>query len=81
VDAGTALDIATAAAVVFGVIFGLAEVRQIPRDRRDHAAVDIVGTVQTQKFAGLSSAFFGFRTTLIRTSSAAIRTCSMMLSP
>jgi hypothetical protein len=49
VDAGNALDVATTAAIVFGVIFGLAEVRQVVRDRRDHAAVDIVRTVQTQE--------------------------------
>lgn len=48
-DAATALNIATTAAVVLGVVFGLAEVRQIVRDRRDHAAVDIVRTVQTQE--------------------------------
>jgi hypothetical protein len=48
-DAGMALDIATTSAVVFGVIFGLAEVRQAVRDRRDLAAVDIVRTVQTQE--------------------------------
>lgn len=44
-----ALDIATTSAVVFGVVFGLAEVRQAVRDRRDLAAVDIVRTVQTQE--------------------------------
>jgi hypothetical protein len=30
------------------VVFGLAEARQAVRNRRDHAAVDIVRTVQTQ---------------------------------
>jgi hypothetical protein len=49
VDAGTALNIATTTAIVLGVVFGVAEVRQIVRDRRDHAAVDIVRTVQTQE--------------------------------
>jgi len=44
-DAGLALDMATTAAIVLGVIFGLAEVRLVLRDRRDHAAVDIVRTV------------------------------------
>jgi hypothetical protein len=48
-DAATALNIATTAAVVFGVLFALAEVRQAGRERRDHAAVDIVRTVQTQE--------------------------------
>jgi hypothetical protein len=49
VDAGVALDITTTTAIVLGVIFGMAEVRQVVRDRRDHAAVDIVRTVQTQE--------------------------------
>jgi hypothetical protein len=48
-DAATALDVATTSAVVVGVVFGLAEVRHAVRDRRDHAAVDIVRTVQTQE--------------------------------
>jgi hypothetical protein len=48
-DAGMALDIATTSAIVFGVVFGLAQVRQAVRERRDHAAVDIVRTVQTQE--------------------------------
>jgi hypothetical protein len=48
-DAATALDIALTATIVFGVAFGLAEVRQAMRGRRDHAAVDIVRTVQTQE--------------------------------
>ena len=43
------LDIATTLAIVLGVVFGLAEVRHAGRDRRDHAAVDIVRTVQTQE--------------------------------
>lgn len=44
----TALDLITTLAVVVGVAFGLAELRHAMRDRRDHAAVDIVRTVQTQ---------------------------------
>ena len=48
-DAATALDIATTSAVVLGVAFGLTEIRHAVRDRRDHAAVDIVRTVQTQE--------------------------------
>jgi hypothetical protein len=45
----TILDIVVALAVVLGVAFGLAELRNATRDRRDHAAVDIVRTVQTQE--------------------------------
>lgn len=48
-DAATALDVATTSAIVLGVVFALAEVRHAVRDRRDHAAVDIVRTVQTQE--------------------------------
>jgi hypothetical protein len=48
-DAATALDIATTSAVVGGIAFGLTEIRHAARDRRDHAAVDIVRTVQTQE--------------------------------
>ena len=47
-DLATALDIVVALAVVLGVVFGLAELRHATRNRRDHAAVDIVRTVQTQ---------------------------------
>lgn len=45
----TALDVVVALAVVAGVIFALAELRHATRSRRDHAAVDIVRTVQTQE--------------------------------
>ena len=48
-DLGTALSLITTVAIVVGVGFGLAELRQALRDRRDHAAVDIVRTVQTQE--------------------------------
>ncbi len=48
-DAAMALDIATTSAVVGGVAFGLVELRHATRDRRDHGAVDIVRTVQTQE--------------------------------
>ena len=44
-----AVEIFTAIAVVFGIVFGLMELRQATRSRRDHAAVDIVRTVQTQE--------------------------------
>ena len=54
-DASSGLDLAlvldgvVALAVVAGVVFGLAELRHATRSRRDHAAVDIVRTVQTQE--------------------------------
>jgi hypothetical protein len=48
-DLATALNIITTVAVVVGVGFGLIELRQALRNRRDHAAVDIVRTVQTQE--------------------------------
>jgi hypothetical protein len=44
-----AVEIFTAIAVVIGIVFGLVELRQATRNRRDHAAVDIVRTVQTQE--------------------------------
>ena len=48
-DYALLLNVVTTLAVVFGVFFGLAELRRSARDRRDHAAVDIVRTVQTQE--------------------------------
>jgi hypothetical protein len=48
VDVGLALNVVTTLAILFGVVFGLIELRHAARDRRDHAAVDIVRTVQTQ---------------------------------
>ena len=48
-DLGLVFNVITTLAVVLGVFFGLLEVRQALRDRRDHAAVDIVRTVQTQE--------------------------------
>lgn len=48
-DLPTALNAVATAAVLIGVIFGLAEVRQALRARRDLAAVDIVRTIQTQE--------------------------------
>jgi len=45
----SALNLITTVAVVLGVVFGLAELRHATRNRRDHAAVDIVRTVQTQE--------------------------------
>ena len=43
------VEVFTAIAVVIGIVFGLVELRQAMRNRRDHAAVDIVRTVQTQE--------------------------------
>ncbi len=44
----TAVELLTAIAVILGIAFGLIELRQAIRNRRDLAAVDIVRTVQTQ---------------------------------
>lgn len=49
IDVTSALNIVTTLAVVLGVFFGLVQLRQAMRTRRDHAAVDIVRTVQTQE--------------------------------
>ena len=43
------IEVLTAIAVVIGIVFGLIELRQAMRSRRDLAAVDIVRTVQTQE--------------------------------
>lgn len=43
------LDLVTTLAVVIGVVFALIQLRHAARIRRDHAAVDIVRTVQTQE--------------------------------
>ena len=49
IDLGTISNLVTMLAVVLGLIFGLVQLRQAARSRRDHAAVEIVGTVQTQE--------------------------------
>ena len=49
IDLITAAEVVTAFAVVIGVVFGLVQLRQANRNRRDLAAVDIVRTVQTQE--------------------------------
>lgn len=46
-DLSTLLNVLTAAAIVAGIVFGLSELRQANRARRDFAAADIVRTVQT----------------------------------
>lgn len=46
-DLATVLQVITTVAVVFGVVFGLVQLRQAIRNRRDQAAVDIVRAVQT----------------------------------
>jgi hypothetical protein len=48
-DLVTGLNLITTVAIVAGVGFGLVQLRHALRDRRDHAAVDIVRTVQTQE--------------------------------
>ena len=48
-DLSAALNLVTTLAVVLGVIFALVQLRHATRLRRDHAAVDIVRTVQTQE--------------------------------
>lgn len=47
IDLTDVSNLVTTVAVVVGVVFGLAQLRQATRSRRDHAAVDIVRTVQT----------------------------------
>jgi hypothetical protein len=49
IDLGAVSNLVTTLAVVSGVIFGLVQLRHAIRARRDHAAVDIVRTVQTQE--------------------------------
>jgi hypothetical protein len=46
-DLGTAANIATTLAVVIGVVFGLAELRRVVRDRHDHAAIEVVRSVDS----------------------------------
>jgi hypothetical protein len=48
-DLDTAANLATTLAVVVGVVFGLAELRQAVRDRRNQGAFEVVRTVQTQE--------------------------------
>lgn len=48
-DLSTILQLVTTAAVVVGVAFGLLEVRQLLRARRDYAAVEVVRSVQAQE--------------------------------
>lgn len=49
IDLPTVLNLVTTAAIVVGVAFGLIELRQALRGRRDYAAADIVRTIQTQE--------------------------------
>jgi hypothetical protein len=46
-DLGTAANLATTVAVVVAVVFGIAELRRVARERRDAAAVEIVRAAQT----------------------------------
>jgi hypothetical protein len=48
-DLSLALNVVTTLAVLVGVSFALVQLQQAARVRRDHAAVDVVRTVQTQE--------------------------------
>ena len=48
-DVATVVNVVSAVAVVAGVAFAVVQLRQANRERRDAAAVTIVGTVQTQE--------------------------------
>ena len=49
VDVAIVVNIVSAVAIVAGVVFAVVQLRQSDRDRRDAAAVTVVGTVQTQE--------------------------------
>jgi len=49
VDAATVVNVVSAVAIIFGVMFGVIQLRQAAANRRDAAAVDVVRTVQTQE--------------------------------
>jgi hypothetical protein len=46
-DLATAANLATTLAVIVAVVFGIAELRRVARERRDVAAVEIVRAAQT----------------------------------
>ena len=48
-DVATVVNGVSAVAIVVGVVFAVVQLRQSDRDRRDAAAVTVVGTVQTQE--------------------------------
>lgn len=48
-DSATLFNAVTSIALFIGIVFGLIQLRQAVRGRRNHAAVDIVRTVQTQE--------------------------------
>jgi hypothetical protein len=48
-DLATVANVATTAAVVIALAFGIAEMRRSRRDRRDHAAIEIIRSVQQQE--------------------------------
>lgn len=48
-DLATTVNLISAVAIVAGVIFAVVEIRQASQDRKDSAAVTVVGTVQTQE--------------------------------
>ena len=49
VDVATVVNGVSAVAIVAGVVFAVVQLRQSDRDRKDAAAVTVVGTVQTQE--------------------------------
>ena len=49
IDVSTLVNVVSALAVVAGIAFGIIQLRQSVRDRKNAAAVAIVGTVQTQE--------------------------------
>jgi hypothetical protein len=57
-DLPTALNLVATLAVVVGVVFAMIEVRAALRSRRDHAAVDIVRTIQTQEIRRAAALIF-----------------------
>ena len=48
-DLSTAANLATTAAVIVAVVFGVVELRRGRRERRDHAAIEIIRSVQEQQ--------------------------------
>ena len=46
-DLATAANVATTLTVVIGVVFGLIELRRAVRDRHDHAAIEVVRSVDS----------------------------------
>jgi len=49
-DLGTVANLATAAAVIVGVVFGLIELKHTRREREDHAAFEVVHAILTPEW-------------------------------